>query len=331
MRSALQALSYGTTHIRTHLDFNAATAESVKIAMNTVEAALEVKAALAPYMSLQLIPMCSYPLAGSGLDAVEEILRMGVDGLGGAPHMSVNAKEQIDAVFRMAIKADCLIDLHADENDNPAIRTVEYIAELTKEYGLAGRVTVDHLCSLASMPDKDASALIEAMVSSGLKAVSLPAVNLYLQGRHDSFPVRRGVTRLKQLWEAGVPVAIASDNIHDPFHPFGKGDLVQIGLISAYAAHMGSPSDLRTLLRMITDVPAAIIGIENYGIEPGFEANFVVLDSNSPDELFTMLPDRRWVYSNQKWLRIAAPKTSWMEPRLTEFWEQASGMVSFSK
>ncbi|QGQ98336.1 amidohydrolase [Paenibacillus psychroresistens] len=331
MRSALQSLSYGTTHIRTHLDFSAATAGTAKIAMNTIEAALEVKETLAPYMTLQLIPMCSYPLPAVGLDILEEVLRMGVDGIGGAPHMSANSREQIDFIFKMAMKADCLIDLHADENDNPSIRTVEYIAKLTKEYDIAGRVTVDHLCSLASMPDKDASTLIEAMVSSGLKAVSLPAVNLYLQGRQDSFPVRRGVTRLKQLWEAGVPVAIASDNIHDPFHPFGRGDLVQIGLISAYAAHMGSPADLRTLLRMITDVPASILGMDGYGIEQGLTANFVVLDSHSPDELFTLLPERRWVYSNQKWLRIAAPKTNWNEPRLNEYWDQACDIVSFNK
>jgi cytosine deaminase len=331
MRSALQALSYGTTHIRTHLDFNVTTAETVKVAMNTVEAALEVKAALAPYMSLQLIPMCHYQLPPSGLEALEEALRMGVDGLGGAPHMSANSKEHIDFIFNKAMKADCLIDLHADENDNPSIRTVEYIAHLTKEYGLAGRVTVDHLCSLASMPDNDAAVLIQSMLSSGLKAVSLPAVNLYLQGRHDRFPVRRGVTRLKELWEAGIPVAIASDNIHDPFHPFGRGDLVQIGLISSYAAHMGSPADLRTLLRMITDVPAAILGIEGYGIEIGLPANFVILDSHSPDELFTLLTERRWVYSNQTWVRLAAQKSSWNEPRLLEYWDQACDIVSFQK
>jgi cytosine/creatinine deaminase len=331
MRSALQALSYGTTHIRTHLDFNVTTAETVKIAMNTVEAALEVKAALAPYMSLQLIPMCHYQLPPSGLDALEEALRMGVDGIGGAPHMSVNSKEHIDFIFNRAMKADCIIDLHADENDNPSIRTAQYIAYLTKEYGLAGRVTVDHLCSLASMSDADASTLIQSMVSSGLKAVSLPAVNLYLQGRHDSFPVRRGVTRLKELWEAGIPVAIASDNIHDPFHPFGRGDLVQIGLISSYAAHMGSPADLRTLLRMITDVPASILGIDDYGIQPGLLANFVIIDSHSPEELFTMLTERRWVYSNQKWVRLAAQKTSWNEPRLSEYWDQACEIVSFQK
>jgi cytosine deaminase len=181
------------------------------------------------------------------------------------------------------------------------------------------------------MSDNEASTLIQTMLSTGLKAVSLPAVNLYLQGRHDSFPVRRGVTRLKELWEAGIPVAIASDNIHDPFHPFGRGDLVQIGLISSYAAHMGSPADLRTLLRMITDVPASILDIEDYGIKPGLPANFVIIDSHSPDELFTMLTERRWVYSHQTWVRLAAQKTSWSEPRLSEYWDQACEVVSFQK
>jgi cytosine deaminase len=94
---------------------------------------------------------------------------------------------------------------------------------------------------------------------------------------------------------------------------------------------MGSPADLRTLLRMITDVPAFILGIEGYGINPGLDANFVILDSHSPDELFTMLTERRWVYSNKKWVRLAAQKTSWNEPRLMEYWDQACDVVSFQK
>jgi cytosine/creatinine deaminase len=329
MRSALQSLSFGTTHLRTHLDFNVKS--HVGVAMRTVEAALEVKEALAPYMTLQLIPMCSNELSIEQLDALEEALRMGVDGLGGAPHLSETPKEHIDFIFRMAMKYDRVIDLHADESDDPAMRTVEHIARWTKEYGLSGRVTVDHLCTLASMPDADAEEIIQLMVDTGLMAVSLPAVNLYLQGRRDSFPVRRGVTRLKELWNAGVPIAIASDNIHDPFHPFGRGDMVQIGLISSYATHMGRPADLRILLRMMTEVPASIMEITDYGIKAGLDASFVVVDCSSPEELFTMLPDRRWVYSRGKWVRMAAEKAGWQDATISSKWEEACEVVSFNK
>ncbi|MFD0681072.1 MULTISPECIES: amidohydrolase family protein [unclassified Paenibacillus] len=329
MRSSMQALSFGTTHIRTHLDFNIRA--SREVALRTIEAALEAKEALSPYIRLQLFPMIPYGLNQSEVETVEEALRMGVDGIGGAPHLSPTPEGDIDRIFALAEKYDLPIDLHSDETDNPMMRTVEHTARRTEEYGYGGRVTVDHLCALASMTDRDAHELIERMADSGLKAVSLPAVNLYLQGREDGFPVRRGVTRLKEIWEAGISIAVASDNIHDPFHPFGRGDLVQIALIASYAAHMGRPADLRTLLRMITDVPATVLGLECYGVKIGCDANFVVIDCQSPEELFTLLPDRRWVYSQGKWVRVAAGKAQWKDSILAGYWEQAIEEVSFRK
>ncbi|CAN7350072.1 amidohydrolase family protein [Paenibacillus sp. LjRoot56] len=329
MRSALQALSFGTTHIRTHLDFNLR--YSRDIALRTIEAALEAREALAPYMTLQLFPMCPYNFMSLDNEAIEEALRMGVDGIGGAPHLSLTPKEDIDFIFKMAEKYDVPIDLHCDETDNPQMRTVEYVAERTKETGYEGRVTVDHLCALASMTDEDAGGIIDKMAEAKLKAVSLPAVNLYLQGRHDSFPVRRGVTRLKQIHERGIPIAVASDNIHDPFHPFGRGDILQIALISSYAAHMGRPADLRTLLRMITEAPAKVLGLSAYGITEGYPANFVILDGSSTEEIFTMLPERRWVYSQGRFIRSPGTKAAWNNNALAQFWQKASEAVSFQK
>nr|WP_244226755.1 amidohydrolase family protein [Paenibacillus protaetiae] len=117
-----------------------------------------------------------------------------------------------------------------------------------------------------------------------------------------------------------MPVAAASDNVHDPFHPFGRGDLLQIGLITAYGAHMGSPADLRTLLRMMTVVPAGILGLRDYGIAAGHTADFVILDAGTPDELFTMMPDRRWIYRGGAWLKTAAPPAGWELPELAAEW-----------
>ncbi|MFC5452051.1 amidohydrolase family protein [Paenibacillus aestuarii] len=327
VRSALQALSFGTTHIRTHLDFNLRA--SREVALRTIEAALEAKAQLAPYMTLQLFPMCPYSLGALDVDAVEEALRMGVDGIGGAPHLSPTAEADIDLMFRLAGKYDRPIDIHCDETDDPSMRTIEYISQRTKEEGYTGRVTVDHLCALASMTKADAAGVIGRMAEAGLKAVSLPAVNLYLQGRQDRFPVRRGVTRLREIWEAGIPIAVASDNIHDPFHPFGRGDLVQIALIGSYAAHMGKPADLRTLLRMITDVPASVLGLQGYGVSPGNPAHFAVVDAESPEELFTLLPERRWVYSHGRWVRMAAAKAQWNDQQLAASWQAACEAVTF--
>ncbi|MNN78245.1 Cytosine deaminase [compost metagenome] len=114
--------------------------------------------------------------------------------------------------------------------------------------------------------------------------------------------MRRGLTRVKELLKAGVPVAAASDNIQDPFHPFGRGDMLQMGLITAYAAHLAGEEDIVTLLRMLTSLPATIAGIPEYGVSAGNPASFVVVDAVSGEELFQELPATRWVYNKKRWI-----------------------------
>lgn len=319
MKTALQAVSYGTSAIRTHLDFHAAAGR--RVALQSVEAALEAKERLAPYLELQIFPMFSYRSStASDVELFEEALRMGVTGVGGAPHIADEPERNIDLIFRLAEKFDRPIDLHTDETDDPEMKTVLYIADKTTASGYGGRVTVDHLCSLASMPPAEAASVIARMAEAKLSAVTLPAANLYLQGRGDSAAVRRGVTRVKELAAAGIPIATASDNVHDPFHPFGRGDMLQIALITAYGAHMGAPSDLRRLLRMATEIPASIMGLRGYGIAAGNAADLVLLDAVTPDELFTKLPDRRWIYRAGRWLKFAPPEAGWEVPELGEQW-----------
>lgn len=328
MRAALQAASYGTTAIRTHLDFHVRWGREV--AMRTIEAALEVKQELSPYLDIQLFPLAPYlRFTDAEVEIVEEAIRMGMTGVGSAPHLSPTPEADIDKLFALAEKYDTPLDFHTDESDDPSVRTLAYIARRTIEQEWKGRVTVDHLCALASMNDEDAGGLIEQMLAAQLTAVTLPGANLYLQGRHDRFPVRRGVTRIKQLLASGIPLATASDNIHDPFHPFGRGDLLQIGLITAYAAHMGSPADIRSVLRMITEIPASILGLKDYGVAEGNPADFVVFDGRTPEELFTMVPERRWVYRNAGWLKLAPPKLGFHLPDLNTCWDDAIGELAF--
>lgn len=175
------------------------------------------------------------------------------------------------------------------------------IAEHTIRYGYQGRVTADHLCSLSAMTENDAQHVIAKMKEAGLNAVTLPAVNLYLQGREDHGLVRRGTTRIRELLAEGIPLAAASDNIQDPFHPFGRGDLIQIAQITSYAAHMGSERDLVQLLRMITDIPAEITGRYEYGIEEGHDCNFVVTDASDVTQLLSGTKMSRWVYASGRW------------------------------
>ncbi len=318
-KAALQSISFGTTSIRTHLDFHVRMGR--EIALRTLEAALEVKEEFSQYLTLQLFPMIPpAPLTAPEIDLIEEALRMGVDGIGGAPHLSPDPKPSINLIFRLAEKYDRLVDIHTDESDNPEKKTVAIIADVTRQFGYQGRVTVDHLCSLASMPDDEAWGLIEAMRAAELSSITLPAANLYLQGRADHFPVRRGITRVKEIRAAGIPIATASDNIQDPFHPFGRADLLQIALITAYGAHMGSACDIRNLLGMVTEVPAQILGLTEYGITVGNPAKFVLFDAHTPEEIFSDLPERRWVYGGGHWMRIAAPPAHWEVTELTTAW-----------
>ncbi|TVY07289.1 amidohydrolase family protein [Paenibacillus cremeus] len=302
-KAALRALSFGTTAIRSHIDFHLRT--GAEVAMRTVQAALELKEELSGQVALEFFPMCPYNSHTLlEQDAIHEALQLGLDGLGGAPHLSETPERDIDRIFELAARYGKPIDLHADESDDPTKRTAAYIAEKTIAYGFQGCVTVDHLCSLSAMDEEAAASVIRSMADAKLQAVTLPACNLYLQGRGDRGLIRRGTTRIKELLEAGIPLATASDNIQDPFHPFGRGDLAQIGQLTAYAAHMGSPQELRTLLRMMTDIPASILGLKEYGIAEGHPVNFVIMDALTVDEWFAEQPAGRWVYNNRRWLSV---------------------------
>lgn len=322
VRTALQAVSYGSTRLRSHLDFNVSAGEDV--AIRTVEAALEARSLLSGVVDLELYPMVPYrDLGRRGMELIEESLRMGLDGIGGAPHLSHNPDTDIEGIFELALRLGVPIDLHCDETDNPEMKTVLKVAQESLKYDYHGKVTAGHLCSLSSMPPAEAEELIAMMSLAGVHAVTLPAANLYLQGRADLGPVRRGVTRVRELMEGGVALAAASDNIHDPFHPFGRGDLLQIAQLTGYAAHYGSPEDMVKLLDMVTVKPAIIAGLENYGIHKGGAADFVIVDARNPEEVFTHLPAGRWVAKSGAWVSVTRAASRFGEERIQRLWEES--------
>ncbi|WP_080833432.1 amidohydrolase family protein [Cohnella massiliensis] len=301
VKAALNAASYGSATLRSHLDVPVHLGRD--LAMRTIEAALEARERVSGAVDIQYFPMFFYdPSAERELtEFAAEALRMGVDGVGGAPHLCPEADAGIAWAFRLATKFARPIDLHADESDDPAVKTIDVYCDQIMRNGYAGRATAGHLCSLSAMAQDEADRLIAKMAICGVGAVTLPAVNLYLQGRSDRGNVRRGVTRVRELAEAGVPVAAASDNIQDPFHPFGRGDMLQVGLMTAYAAHLAREEDIVAVLRMLTHLPARIAGLRDYGVAPGNPAGFVVLDAVSAEELFQELPATRWVYNKSRW------------------------------
>ncbi|MDQ0193586.1 amidohydrolase family protein [Paenibacillus wynnii] len=313
VKAALRAASFGSLTLRSHLDVPFHLGREV--AMRTVEAALEAREMVKDFVDIQYFPMYFYDPAQERrlTDFAEETLRMGIDGIGGAPHLAPDPEAGIRWAFQLATGFDRQIDLHCDESDDPELKTIDVYCDQVQLHGYSGRATAGHLCSLSAMAQKEADRLIAKMAEAGIGAVTLPAVNLYLQGRGDQGNVRRGLTRVKELMKAGVPVAAASDNIQDPFHPFGRGDMLQIGLITAYAAHLAGEEDIVTLLKMLTNLPATIAGVPEYGVSAGNPASFVVFDGMSGEELFQELPATRWVYNKTRWIYASELKRQWTD------------------
>jgi cytosine/adenosine deaminase-related metal-dependent hydrolase len=209
-------------------------------------------------------------------------------------------REYIDTIFDLALKNNLPIDFHVDESDEPEVTTLDYIAEKTIATGMEGKVTAGHCTSLAAVSDKIAEKVIAQCAEAGLHIVTLPSCNLYLMGRKDKQPIRRGVTRVKDFLKAGVNIAYASDNIRDPFRPYGNADMLEEGLLTAQVLQMGTPSELETVFRMGTYNPAKILGLKNYGTQVGCKADLVLLEAASPSEALISQATKAYVFKNGK-------------------------------
>ncbi|KUK11973.1 MAG: Amidohydrolase [Moorella sp. 60_41] len=288
------AVGHGTGTMRSHVTV------VPEIGLVALEALLELKEKYASIIDLQLVAMpagVDYVLDRATLELLEEAARLGVDALGGAPHLSRDPFESIDKTLYLAEKYGLPLDFHVDEHDEPDVRTLEYLAERARERGLTGRVVAGHCCALAAVPDDVAHRVIEKVREAGLSIITLPSCNLYLMGRKDKQPVRRGVTRVRELLAAGVNVAYASDNIRDPFRPFGNADMLEEALITAQVLQMGLPGELETVLRMGTYNAAAAAGLgEAYGLRPGAWADLVVLEAGSPAEAVISQAAKSYVF-----------------------------------
>ncbi|HXT37269.1 MAG TPA: amidohydrolase family protein [Chloroflexota bacterium] len=303
--SARRYLGFGTITIRTHVDLNA------HIGLRAVEALLRLRESLSEVMRIQLVAL-AHPLTGdagkSCRELVEESLRMGVDLVGGAPALTIDPGAEIDTVFALATRYQRDIDLHMDESDDAADFCLPYLAQKTLAEGFQGRVTAGHCCSLAAVNDHAAARAIELVRQAEITVITLPSANMYLQGRLDHGPIRRGITQVRQLLAAGVPVACGSDNVRDPFNPFGRCDLLLVANLLAHAAHLGSPDEQAEALRSVTSTPARVVGLTDHAVAPGCQADLVVLDSTDPAGILADVPPRRYVIAKGK--VVAETRTS---------------------
>lgn len=293
-RTIESAVLAGTTRLRTHVDVDTIGK------LTPLKGLLEVRRRCADIVDLQIV---AFPQEGILKDpGCEELMyqamELGADVVGGMPaneRTPDDSRKHIDICFRIAKQFNADIDMHVDETDDPFYRTLEMLADKTMEEGYQGRVTAGHTCALAAYDDHYASYVIEKVKAAGIHMITNPATNLMLQGWLDRHPKRRGITRVKELLEAGVNVAFGQDCVKDTFYPFGRGDLLEVALITAHAAHMSLPHEIELLLDMPTVNAARILGLRDYGLAPGNRADIVVLDCTTAQEAIRLQATRAYV------------------------------------
>jgi len=300
------AVSKGLLAVRSHVDVS-------DPRLVTVEALLEVRERVAPYLDLQLVafPQDGFYRCAEAEAALTRALDMGVEVVGGIPHFErtmEDGRASVQALCRIAAERGLRVDMHCDETDDPLSRHVETLAAEAVRFGLQGRVAGSHLTSMHSMDNYYVSKLLPLMAEAGLAAIPNPLINMMLQGRHDTYPKRRGLTRIPELLGAGVPVALGQDCVLDPWYAMGTGDMLDVAHMAVHAAQMGAMADKRVLFDAVTEVPARVLGLEGYGIAPGCHADMVLLQAKDPAEAIRLRPHRLKVIRRGKVIAETPPE-----------------------
>jgi len=292
VRVAEWAASNGTTILRSHVDVDTIGG------LTPLEGVLAAREETLDIVDIQIV---AFPQEGILQDAgTEEMMRIamkaGADVVGGMPYNELvpeDGRRHIDICFEIAREFDADIDMHVDETDDPSARTLEYLAAKTIREGYQGRVTAGHTCALAAYGDSYSVKVSGLVKEAGINMITNPATNLMLQGRLDKQPKRRGITRVKELMDAGVNVCYGQDCLKDTFYPtFGRADLLEVGLITAHAAQLSMPGEIERLFDMPTVNAARLLRLKDYGIEPGAAASFTIIDAETVQEAFRTQPDR---------------------------------------
>jgi cytosine deaminase len=264
---------HGTTRIRTHVDVDGIGGLTP---FRGVREAARACADLADVVTI-VFPQEGILRDPGTADLMDAALGEGADVVGGMPHWEpddASRREHVRICFDLARRHDVDVDLHVDETDDGAVRTLAMVVEETERCGWQGRVTVGHVCALAAADDAYAADVVRGCARAGITVVSNPVTNLVLQGRGDRGLVRRGTTRIRDFLDAGVPVAFGQDCVRDAFYPFGRGSMLEVALISAHAAHLTTPAELDVALAAVTSVPAAAWRLgDRYGVAVGARAD----------------------------------------------------------
>ena len=299
------AVAKGLLAIRSHVDI-------CDDRLLAVRALLEVKQRVAPYLDLQLVafPQDGLLRAPGALAMLKRALDLGVDVVGGIPHFertSEQGAESVRLLCELAAERGLPVDMHCDESDDPLSRHIETLAFHARRLGLQGRVTGSHLTSMHSMDNYYVSKLIPLIREAGVQVVANPLINITLQGRHDSYPKRRGMTRVPELMAAGVNVAFGHDCVMDPWYSLGSGDMLEVAQMGLHVAQMTSQAQMQSCFDAVTVNAARVMGLVDYGLTPGCQADFVLLQARSAVEALRLRPPRLRVIRRGRLLASTPP------------------------
>ena len=306
------AVRAGTTAMRTHVEVDPI------VGLTGMEAVLPLRDEYRKALDLQV---CAFAQEGivkaPGTEGLlRRALTMGADLVGGCPYNDSDGAEHVRIIFALAIAFGVDADFHVDFADEPEHLHIRNVAAETLRTGWRGRVAVGHLTELAAVPPFQQGELVAEIAAAGIGVIVLPMTDLYLMGRRDELNVRRGLAPIRRLLDGGVRVALASNNLRNPFTPVGTADLVDLASVAAVAAHMGTPADLRRLLNTITVHPAAILRLPDYGLDPGCRADLVAWDCERVEDIVAARPPRTLVVKRGR-------VTVQYERRVLERWREA--------
>ena len=318
------AVGRGLLAIRSHVDTTDPT-------LGAVAALVEVREQVKDYIDLQLVafPQDGYLRSPIGVENLAKALDMGVDVVGGIPHFERTMEEGAESVRQLcavAAERGLRIDMHCDETDDPHSRHIEILAAETVRLGLEGRVAGSHLSSMHSMDNYYVSKLIPLMAEADIQVIANPTANMLLMGRNDSYPKRRGMTRVKELMAAGLNVSFGQDSVMDPWGSLNTGDVLDAAYMAVHAGHLSGHDEIIACFRGVTENPARTMGLEGYGLEVGCNADLVVLQASDPVEAIRLRPVRLYVIRRGTIIAESAPEQANLtlpgRPSTTDFTRQ---------
>ncbi|ENA36758.1 hypothetical protein HMPREF1487_04936 [Pseudomonas sp. HPB0071] len=284
-KQTINALAvHGIQHVRTHVDVTDASLAALK-------AMLEIREETSHLVDMQIVAFPqegieSYP---QGRELMEEAIRLGADVVGGIPHFEYTREQGVSSVkflMDLAERTGCLVDVHCDETDDPHSRFLEVLAEEARSRGMGSRVTASHTTAMGSYDNAYCSKLFRLLSRSGISFISCPTESIHLQGRFDTFPKRRGVTRVNELLEAGMNVCFGQDSIVDPWYPLGNGNILRVLEAGLHICHMLGYERLQHALDLVTVNSANAMQLgDRYGLKAGRPANLLILSADSDYEM----------------------------------------------